>query len=157
MLSKELNFIPPLLKAGDGYVVLPFLKNILYKLPEKKKRQLIQSKKKEIIRVIQEMYAMGFAYINFTPENIIITEKDEFFCSGFEFLYKYETVPSTIDGAYEVAGLPANFTGDRPGALARASSFEKIWEPYIGKWEKNTKPAGINGSIFKNTVRLNTL
>jgi len=44
-LSKELDFIPSLLEEGDGYVILPYLENVLDGLLEKKKKRVLLSKK----------------------------------------------------------------------------------------------------------------
>lgn len=141
-LSKELDFIPGLLEEGDGYIVVPYLENVLDTLTYKEKKLLLASKKNEIIKVIQEMYARGLAYVNFTPENVIVTPQGGFYCTNFEFLYKYTIPPVKIEDAYEVAGLPGNFKGDYPDFYLKASSFNTVWRPYLGGWKKiinNTK------------------
>lgn len=138
-LSKELEFIPPLLDEGDGYIVVPYMENILAALPEKEVKRVVATKRNDIIRVVKEMHARGFSYINFTPKNIIITADNEFYCKDFEYLHKYVNVPAKIEDTYEVAGLPEGFKGDYPDTLSiKTSSFNKVWGPYIGRWKKNT-------------------
>lgn len=137
-LSKELSFIPPLLEEGDGYIIVPYYENILDELPEREKNKALASLKIEIIKVIENMYSRGLAYINFTPESLIISQDNKLYCTGFSFLQKYESLPATIEQAYEVAGIPKDFTGDlpknfRPGS----SSFNTVWGTYLGAWKKN--------------------
>jgi hypothetical protein len=136
-LSKQLDFVPPLLEEGDGYFVVPYLENVLDRMNEQEKKQLLASKANEITDVINAMYNRGLAYINFTPSSIIITPDNKLYCTGFEFLHKYDKLPSDIQYAYEVAGLPKNFKGDCPEGLYNGgSSFNRIWGPYIGQWKK---------------------
>lgn len=134
-LSKELNFIPPLLEEGDGYLVIPYMENILDSLNANGKKKLLASRKNEIIRVINDMHSRGLAYINFTPKNVIITSKNEFYCINFEFLHKYENRPGKVEDSYEIAGLPKDFKGDYPAFYLERSSFNKVWKPYVGRWK----------------------
>lgn len=130
-LSKELSFIPPLLEEGDGYVVVPYLENILDTLPENEKKQVIASKVNEIGEVIREMNSRGLLYINFTPASIIITPDNKLYCTGFTYLQKYSTHPD-LEHTYEIAGLPKTFEGDHPeGFKHRSVSFSEIWSPYL--------------------------
>lgn len=135
-LSKELEFIPPLLEEGEGYIVIPYLENILNNLSEKEKKQILASKRHEIVRVIHEMYSRGLTYLNFNPANIIVTSDNKFYCTGFELLQEYDYSPPTIDDAYEVTGFPRRMDGEYPQRLnTKINLFNKIWGPYIGHWE----------------------
>ncbi|MEJ8800544.1 hypothetical protein [Pontibacter sp. H249] len=135
-LSNELPFVPPLLASGEGYVIIPFKENILSELPEDKKKQVIASKSAEVRHVIHSMHARGLAYVGFSPDNIIVTPGQAFYCTGFSFLQQYTEYPSSIEQAYEVAGVPATYTGDLPENFDPAkSSFRDVWGSYIGAWE----------------------
>ncbi|WPP52907.1 hypothetical protein [Catalinimonas niigatensis] len=137
-LSKELAFIPPLLKEGDGYVVVPYLENILNALSESEKKQLIASKLTEILNVIISMHARGLAFVNFTPESLIVTPENKLYCTGFSFLQKYQVHPPNIEQAYEVAGLPKDFSGDYPENFhSSLSSYKNVWGDYLGTWRKD--------------------
>jgi hypothetical protein len=114
-LSKELDFIPPLLEEGDGYMILPYLKNKLDGMQDKEKKQLLASKRDEIVRVFWEMYTRGLSYSDFTPANVIITPEDDFYCLGFESLQNRDGVRPELDEAN--------------------TSFNRIWGPYLGSWE----------------------
>ena len=130
-LSKELSFIPPLLEEGDGYVVIPYFKNILENLSEKEKKQVIASKANEIGEVIREMHLRGLIYINFTPASIIITPDNKLYCTGFTYLQKYST-HTDLEHAFELVGLPKTFEGDQPEGFNQNSiSFSNIWSPYL--------------------------
>lgn len=136
-LSRELDFIPPLLEEGDGFVVVPYLENILTGLPEQEKKRVLASKANDILGVIYEMYCRGLAFVNFTPGNIIITPDNKLYCTGYGFLHRYATLPPNIEDAYEIAGLPKGFSGDCPeGFVHERSSFNRIWGPYLGRWER---------------------
>lgn len=130
-LSKELSFIPPLLEEGDGYVVVPYLTNILDTLPEKEKKQVIASKVDEIGEVIRQMHSRRLIYINFTPESIIITPDNKLYCTGFAYLQKYST-QTDLELTYELIGLSKTFEGDHPEGFKQNSiSFSDIWSPYL--------------------------
>lgn len=137
-LSKELEFVPPLLEEGDGYLVVPYLENVLDTMSETEKKQVILSKEKEIIRVINSMYTRKLAFVNFTPANIIVTPDDGFYCTDFSFLQEYIDYPPNVERSYEVAGLPKTFKGDCPENLrSGSSSFNNVWGSYLGSFEKN--------------------
>ncbi|AKH20846.1 hypothetical protein [Sedimenticola thiotaurini] len=139
-LATELSFIPKLLDKGDGYLILPYLENILAGLGEKESMKVIRKYRNNIYSVIKEMYSRGLAYINFTPGNIIITPEGEFFAIDYEFLQSYRQKPDDMDHAYEVKGIPEDFDGDLPAGFGYLTSdFRYIWEPYVGSWESLLK------------------
>ncbi|MFD2245099.1 hypothetical protein [Pontibacter ruber] len=135
-LSKKLEFIPPLLEEGDGYIVTPYLENILDHLSEYEKKKVLSSRYEEIIGIINSMYCRGLAYINFNPDSIIITPDNRLFCTGFEYLQSYQVVPASLEAAFEIAGVPKEFKGDLPESFKiSSSSFNSVWGTYIGKWD----------------------
>lgn len=139
-LSKDLRFIPPLIEEGEGYFIVPFIENILDSLDPKAKRRKISDKKQEIFKVIWEMYQRNLSFINFNPESIIITPKDELFCTGYSYVQHYTNIPESLNEAFEIAGIPENFEGDLPHTLkATSGSFQKVWKGYFswGEFKKN--------------------
>ena len=138
-LSKELDFIPPLLEEGEDYLIIPYLENILDDLQESDRSRVLKSKTHEIVEVIHSMYTRGLFYLGFTPENIIVTPDYKLYCTGFSYLQRYYNLPSNIDRSYEVAGVPKDFNGDASPDLQGKGAFEKIWTPYIGPWPEALK------------------
>ena len=129
-LAHELPFIPPLLEEGDGFIVTPYFENVLGKLDEKGKKELITSKAKEIFEVTKEMQKRGLTYINFSPENLIITNEGRIFCTGFSYLQENKNSP--FDHVYEIAGLSNFFDGDHPENFGgRLRSFSHLWSDYL--------------------------
>jgi hypothetical protein len=152
-LSKELDFIPVLLEKGDGYLILPYYENVLDKASRKRKKQVLNTYKSKIIRVIHEMHARELAYINFTPANIIVTSEGRFYCTGFEYLHRYKTPPVNIEDSYEIAGIPIDFTGDHPQSIySGASSFDKIWGAYFGRWKQVTHAKSTNRFVIGSKI-----
>ncbi|MFZ0490881.1 MAG: hypothetical protein WAM00_11595, partial [Salegentibacter sp.] len=148
-LSKELDFIPPLLEEGEAYLIIPYLENILDDLQESDRSRVLKSKTHEIVEVIHSMYTRGLFYLGFTPENIIVTPDYRLYCTGFSYLQRYYNFPSNIDRSYEVAGVPKDFNGDASPDLQGTGAFEKVWAPYIGPWSEALKC--VHESIqFKN-------
>ena len=133
-LSKELDFIPPLLEEGEDYLIIPYLENILDDLEESDRSRVLKSKTHEIVEVIHSMYTRGLFYLGFTPENIIVTPDYRLYCTGFSYLQRYYNFPSNIGRAYEVAGVPRDFKGDLPLDINGRGAFENLWAPYLGPW-----------------------
>lgn len=138
-LSKQLSFIPPLLQQGEGYLIVPYLENILDELPELEKNKVLASKRIEILKVIDSMNERGFAFINFSPESLIITRDNKLYCTGFSFLQKADTHPSNMEQVYEFTGIPKDFNLDLPKDFhSGLNSFNKVRPPHMG-FPKNTK------------------
>jgi len=135
-ISKELNFVPPLIDDGDYYIIMPFYENILKNKTHKEVIDILKKYKANIYKVIYEMWQRGLAYINFTPGNVIISPNGDFICIDFEFVYQYQNIPDRLKDAYEISGVPKNFKGDLPRDFDyRNSSFLQVWQPWIGSWK----------------------
>lgn len=148
-LSRELDFIPPLLEEGENYLIIPYLENILDDLNETDRKRVLRSKIHEIIEVIHSMYTRGFFYAGFNPDNIIVTPEYRLYCTGFSYLQRYYNFPSNIDHSYEVAGVPKDYKGDLPSDLNGQASFQEVWEPAIGPWAEALQ--SVHGSVqYKN-------
>ena len=129
-LAPQLSFIPPLLYEGDGYIVTQYFENVLEKLNEKEKKQLIALKAKDIIQVTKEMQKRGLAYVNFNPDNLIITNEGRLICTGFSYLQ--ENRDGGFDHVYEIVGLSHKFGGDHPENLGKRSrSLSYLWSDYL--------------------------
>jgi len=137
-LSKELTFIPPLLEEGEGYLVIPYFENILNEIPELEKNKILASKRIEILKVIESMHTRGLAFVNFTPESLIITPDNKLYCTGFSFLQKYKIPLSNTEKGYEFTDIAKECNFDLPKNIDTCIySFNNVWKPYIGNWTKN--------------------
>ncbi|WP_299823027.1 hypothetical protein [uncultured Pontibacter sp.] len=126
-LSKEFAFIPPLLEAGDGYIVVPYLENVLDNLAEPEKKALIASKENEILAVINNLYNKGLILSGFTPACVVITPGNKLYCSDFTTLQKHD----------EQGNLLANISECYSGKTNSGTlNLKTVWEPYLDDIEK---------------------
>lgn len=134
-MGKKYSFIPDFYEKGDGCFIIKHYKNILNFDDHKTlKRQLLEQRG-NVINIIKTMYKEGYSYINFTPENLILTEQGELKAIDYEFVQPYIQKPQSINDAYEVKGIPKNYNGDLPSGFDhRNSSFNMVWRSYIGRW-----------------------
>lgn len=135
-LAPELDFIPPLLDQGDGYLIVPYYENVLQDATVRQARSILAAHRKAVFTVIQEMYERNLAVIDFKPKNTIVTPEGRFVAFDYEFLQPYAIRPASIDEAYDVVGLPQTFDGDIPfGFDSRERAFSRLWRPYVGDWQ----------------------
>ncbi len=138
-LSKEYEFILPFLEEGNGYIILPYYEDILDQLPQPEREEVLISRINEIANIVLAFYSRGLAYINFSPENLLITSEGKLYCTGFSYLQSYFKQPANIVDAYEVAGVPKNFEGDAPEkALSEKEYMKKVWGAPLSKQLKNS-------------------
>lgn len=132
-LSKELSFIPSTLEVGDGYLIMPYLENILTNLDSKEKKKKIFEKKQQLIKVIDEMYNRNLAFVNFNPDSLIITPEDHLFCTGYSYVQQYQDQPESLKDLFKNSGLPKkSHIKDIPQNFKNSShSFKEVWKPYI--------------------------
>jgi hypothetical protein len=134
-LANSIRYIPPLLERGENYLITEYYENQLDNINSRGRKKLLCKHRDKIIDVIKQFSDLGYAYINYTPDNIIITENGNLFCIDFEFLHEYEEAPKNIRETLEIRGIPKEFTGDLPvGFKHYNSAFTHVWEPVIGKF-----------------------
>ena len=144
-LERELSFykefchreslLPILIDSGDNYFIAQYYENVLEELGIVERNKIIRQYGHKIINALKLFYDEGYAHINFTPKNIIITPKGEFKIIDFEFVYKYKNKPKSFKESYDIVGVPDDFDGDL-GLIDPTLSYKKIWEPIIGRLEK---------------------
>lgn len=128
-LSKECEFIPKLLDSGDNYLIVPLLETL--KLAESKriKKLMLKKYKNEILGISRFFYEKGFALIDFHPGNILITKEGPRIID-FEFLYKYDHKPKSMDESFDFIGYPDNFIADIPYGID-LKSRKDLWKKIL--------------------------
>ncbi len=122
--------IPPLLEAGDGYVVYPYYEAADDPGPHGLLRLDVV---RRVLRVVRTLYEHGFALVDLKPSNLILDRRDGLKIVDFEFLHAYRERPASLARCYELAGLPNDYEGDRPdwGGTERGG-YAAFWEPRVG-------------------------
>ena len=121
--------IPPLLEGGPDYVIFPYYEDVL-KFDKRALRLLPLAVVEQAIDVLPFLYEQGYALLDFTPHNIVVDRLSGLKVIDFEFLHRYETKPETFEASYDLAGIPADFAGDRP--VDSVVTYRRKWEPYTG-------------------------
>lgn len=122
--------VPPLLEAGDGYVVYPFYDDARTPDPD---GLLPLAAVRGVLRAVRTFYDHGYALVDLTPANLLLDRRGAPRLVDFEFLHRYRERPPTFEQCYELAGLPDDFDGDRPdwGATARGG-YDVFWKHRVG-------------------------
>jgi hypothetical protein len=128
-LSKKYKFIPPLLEASDSYLIIPYYKCAWNKESIDERNEIIKKYAIQIVKAMHSFYHEGYALVDFTPNNVIITENKELKIIDYEFLYKYKIKPVTFLESYDVKGIPMGFSGDLPfGIKPPGEYYDKRWK-----------------------------
>jgi hypothetical protein len=129
-LAAHCEHLLPLVSAGPDTVVVPYRENTLQF--DRRRRQLLP------LRVVHAamatakyVYTQGFALIDFTPANLIVTPGGRVYVVDFEFLQRYDELPRTFARSYDIAGPPLDFEGDLP-VDAYGLGYVAGWQPYVG-------------------------
>lgn len=128
-LSKECKYIPKLLDSGENYIIIPYLKPLRLSENNRLKKRMLRGYKKEILSISEFFYGKGYALIDFHPGNILIT-KSGLKVIDFEFLYKYEKLPESLEKSFDFVGYPKNFIEDLPFGV-NIKSRKKIWKKIL--------------------------
>jgi hypothetical protein len=132
-LSADCQHVPPLLEAGDNYLVLPLYENVLARATPREQRRVLRGLAREIVGIAEFFFEQGYALIDFHPSNLIVTPTHELKVVDFEFLYRYPRRPPHFGLSYDVVGVPAGFSGDLPrGAGPRGATFDRTWSEWLG-------------------------
>ncbi len=138
-MTEKWGFVPTLYERGSGYYIVKYYENILCfdNTPVLKKQ--LKPLRSNIIGIIRAFYDEGYSYINFTPENLLLTQAGELKAIDFEFVQRYPQQPDRLSKAWEVQGVPKGYTGDLPSGFDhRNSSFRMVWSDYIGAWSEES-------------------
>jgi hypothetical protein len=149
-LSKELKFVPPLLEKGEGYLIVPYLENVLNRTTENEKKNIIFSKKEDILYVMSSLKSKGLVLSDFNPKNLIITPDDQLFCTGFSKLLRFQD--GVLSNEIQEDGAPEKSEGDftisrDPGI----ENFDQNWASYLEINQSDTENNRVGlqkGSIY---------
>lgn len=128
-LSKECEFIPKLLDSGGNYLIVPLLDTLKIAENKRVKKWMLKKYKEEILGISRFFYEKGFALIDFHPGNILMTKEGPRIID-FEFLYKYDHKPKTIDESFDFIGYPDNFMADIPYGID-LKSRKDLWKKIL--------------------------
>lgn len=122
--------VPPLLEAGDGYVVYPYYADAEDPGPH---GLLPLDAVRRVLSAVRTFYEHGYSVVDFKPSNLVLDRRSGPKIVDFEFLHRYAERPPSFEACYELAGLPEGFEGDRPdwGGTARGG-YAALWEPRVG-------------------------
>ena len=133
ILSEKSEFIPKLVEKTDNYIIISWFNNILEKLSPKDYKNTLKQHGQSIIDAMKFFYDEGYALIGFYDQNVLITSEGKLILIDFEFLYEYETKPTSFIKSYDIAGLPKDFKGDVPrGLKGKGHTYNNTWKQYLG-------------------------
>ncbi len=128
-LSPLVSEVPPLLRVDHHSLVIPYYEDVLqYKRSSGKLFPL--SAAKEAVAALRKVYEAGYALIDAHVENVLVDRREGLKLIDFEFCHRYARRPPTFEHSYDIAGCPADFTGNLPDG--GSSSYARGWQPYIG-------------------------
>ncbi|MGB5595454.1 MAG: hypothetical protein WBM32_02660 [Crocosphaera sp.] len=127
--------IPTLLGYGQSFLITPYYEDILCFKPYSQ-QQIPLIIVKQAMKFLHFFYHLGYALIDFHPGNFIVDKKEGLKAIDFEFLYAYSNKPDSFIECYDLAGIPLDFSGDKPINLLEkpemyvSRSYDKYWKPY---------------------------
>lgn len=124
--------VPPLLAYSSNYIIIPWYENALDGLTSRQKKATIRQFSGKILAAMRCFYENGYAIIGFYPGNLIITPEGDLKIIDFEFIYKYESIPSDFSQCYDLAGIPADFNGDLPVDSKKSGhTYNNTWKGFL--------------------------
>lgn len=137
-LSKNNKYIVKLIGKGQNYLITEYHDDILAGMTDKERKEVLNKNKYQLIDAITKLYDSGYAHINLTPGNILMTKNEELKVIDFEFLYKYKNKPDQLRKSFDVVEVPPDFDSDLPmGYSRRLNRFKSKWAKYIGDFGTN--------------------
>jgi hypothetical protein len=128
-LSAIVPEAPPVLAAGESWLVIPYYDDVLrYKRSSGKLLPLAVAK--QAVAALRKVYDAGYAIVDASVDNLLVDRREGLKLFDFEFCYRYPVKPSRFEESYDIAGLPAGFEGDQP--IQGGNSYDRNWRPYIG-------------------------
>jgi len=135
LLSRECDFIPPVLEKGEGYFYMPYYEDVLSVADGKPFREAVRANRRRIYEMVRFFTAKGRFLVDFSPHNILVRPDGALICLDLEFMHAYERIPEKPEQAYEVAGVPRDTTCDLPVFYFEGRRhFDAVWAKYVGKW-----------------------
>jgi hypothetical protein len=128
-LSAVLSEVPPVLAAGDSWLIIPYYDNVLhYKRSSGKLLPLPVAR--QAVAALRQVYEAGYAIVDASIDNLLVDRAEGLKLFDFEFCYRYPTRPPRFEDSYDIAGCPPDFPGDQP--IQGGNSYDRNWRPYIG-------------------------
>jgi hypothetical protein len=121
--------VPPLLESAPSWLIVPYYDNVLdYR--RSSGRLLPLGVARQAILALEKVYDAGYALVDASIDNLLVDRREGLKLIDFEFCHRYEQQPESFSGSYDVAGCPADFSGDLP--IQGGNSYDRNWRPYIG-------------------------
>jgi hypothetical protein len=128
-LGGKVPCIPQLIEAGDNWFTIPFYDDVLrYRRSSGKLLPLEIAV--QAIDALRQVYQGGYALIDASIDNMIVDRREGLKLIDFEFSHRYAELPSSFEESFDIAGCPADFTGDLP--IQGCNYYARNWQPYIG-------------------------
>lgn len=128
-LGRDRPEIPRLLDAGEDYTVRPYYPNAV----QAGGRGLMPLEAvHRILDAIRFFHGSGYALVDFAPDNVLVLRDGGIRLIDFECLHEYAEPPARLEQAWELAGAPAGFAGDRRGWGDGRSGYDALWRPVVG-------------------------
>ncbi len=128
-LSARVPEVPPVLEREPSSLTIPYYDNVLdYERSSGKLLPLDVAK--QAVAALDKVYDAGYAIVDASIDNILVDRHEGLKLIDFEFAHRYEQKPATFEQSYDVAGCPADFSGDQP--IQGGNSYRRNWQPYIG-------------------------
>jgi len=121
--------VSPLLRVDRNSLVMPYYEDVLrYKRSSGKLFPLATAK--QAVAALGKVYEAGYALIDAHVENVLVDRREGLKLIDFEFCHRYHSRPPHFEQSYDIAGCPADFTGNLPDGGCRG--YARNWQPYVG-------------------------
>lgn len=128
-LAPSVAEVPPLLECAPSWLIVPYYDNVLdYR--RSSGRLLPLGVARQAIRALEKVYEAGYALVDASIDNLLVDRHEGLKLIDFEFCHRYQRRPKSFDDSYDIAGCPADFSGDLP--IQGGNSYDRNWRPYIG-------------------------
>jgi hypothetical protein len=128
-LASSVPEVPPLLECAPSWLIVPYYDNVLdYRRASG--RLLPLGVARQAIGALEKVYEAGYALVDASIDNLLVDRHEGLKLIDFEFCHRYQRRPESFLASYDVAGCPADFSGDLP--IQGGNSYDRNWRPYIG-------------------------
>ena len=134
--SKNHQDIPEIIHHESCFVISPFHQNTL-DFNSSLKPKIPLEIAKQIINIMKYFYDLGYALIDFNPDNLILDGNRGLKIIDFEFIYRYPIKPVYFKESYDLVGIPDDFDGDVPVRSLKYNehkikrNYNTVWKPYF--------------------------
>lgn len=148
-LAPVVDAIPPLLDSDSCSLTIPYYDDVLgYQRSSGKLLPLGIAR--QAVAALCSVYEAGYALVDASIDNILVDRHEGLKLIDFEFSYRYDVRPNTFAQSYDIAGCPADFSGDTP--IHGPNSYDRNWRPYIGLSFESLLHDGPSRQLLKRAV-----